>query len=120
MVRCGFRSAMPSSAERPCYPSLIPSEAAALANALPVISGMPAAGCTLWPPNDKLVQVATVTATTSHSGVAPGSFKVTGTSNEPPDPNTDIVITSNGSGGFNVQLRASRLGTGTGRIYTLT
>jgi hypothetical protein len=55
------------------------------------------------------------------SGVASGSFNVTGTSNEPSDPaNADIVITPNGSGGFVVQLRADRLGTGVGRVYRLT
>jgi hypothetical protein len=88
----------------------------------PTISGMPAAGCSLWPPNGKLVQVATVTATDILSGVAPGSFNVTGTSNEPSsDPTSpEIVITSNGSGGFVVQLQADRLGTGSGRGYTLT
>ena len=53
-----------------------------------------------------LVQVANVTAADALSGLAPGSFKVTGTSNEPsPDPNVaEIVITPNGSGGFVVQL----------------
>jgi hypothetical protein len=82
---------------------------------------MPVAGCTLWPPNHKLVTVATVTAADLLSGLAPGSFKVTGTSNEPIDPNDPaILITPNGSGGFVVQLQADRLGTGTGRIYTLT
>jgi hypothetical protein len=87
----------------------------------PVISGMPAAGCTLWPPNHKLVQVATVTAADALSGLAPGSFLVAGKSNEPSDPkDPDIVITPTGSGGFSVQLQADRLGTGTGRIYTLT
>jgi YVTN family beta-propeller protein len=87
----------------------------------PVISGMPAAGCSLWPPNHKLVQVAIVTAADALSGLAPGTFKVTGKSNEPIDP-TDpaIVVTPNGSGGFIVQLQVDRLGTGTGRIYTLT
>jgi hypothetical protein len=86
----------------------------------PVIAGMPTT-CTLWPPNHKMVQVATVTATDALSGVAPGSFSVTGTSNEPFDPSDpDIVIQPNGSGSFMVQLRADRLGTGTGRIYTLT
>jgi hypothetical protein len=86
----------------------------------PVISGLPGPGCTLWPPDGKLVQVATVTTTDALSGVAPGSFKVTGTSNEPSDPaNPDIVITANGSGNSVIQLRADRLGNGTGRIYSL-
>jgi hypothetical protein len=49
----------------------------------PVISGMPATGCSLWPPNHKLVQVATVTAADAMSGLASGSFNVTGTSSEP-------------------------------------
>jgi len=90
----------------------------------PVISGMPAAGCILWPPDQKLVQVAIVTASDALSGLAPGSFKVTGTSNEPIAPNDpnapDIVITPNSTGGFVVQLRADRLGNANDRIYTLT
>jgi hypothetical protein len=86
----------------------------------PVISGMPASGCTLWPPNHKLVGVATVTAADALSGLTPGSFQVTGSSNEPSDPNNpDVVITPNGSGGYDVQLRAERLGSGSGRVYTL-
>jgi hypothetical protein len=87
----------------------------------PVISGMPAPGCSLWPPNHKLVQVATVTAADALSGLVPGSLKVTGASNEPSsDPNhPEIVITPNGSGGFTVQLQADRLGSGNGRTYTL-
>jgi hypothetical protein len=68
------------------------------------------------------VQVATVTATDVLSGLAPGSLKVTGASNEPSSDLEDpeIVITPNGSGGFTVQLQADRLGSGRGRIYTLT
>ncbi len=86
----------------------------------PTISGLPAAGaCTLWPPNHKLVQVATVTASAGPSGLA--AFVVTATSNEPAnglgDGNTapDTVII-----GGTIQLRAERSGTGTGRVYTLT
>jgi len=88
----------------------------------PVISGMPTAGCSLWPPNHKLVQVAVVTAADGLSGLAPGSFQVMGTSNEPnsDSKNPQIVITPNGSGGFVIQLEADRLGTGSGRVYTLT
>jgi hypothetical protein len=86
----------------------------------PVVSGMPASGCTLWPPNNQMVQVATITAADALSGLAPGSFQLTGSSNEPSGPSKpDLVITPNGSGGYAVQLRAARLGSGTGRIYTL-
>ncbi len=82
----------------------------------PVITGMPAPGCRLWPPNDKLVEVAKVSASDAGTGVA--YFTVTGTSNEPPGKDPDIVITSVGST-YVVQLRAKRLGQGTDRIYTL-
>jgi hypothetical protein len=89
---------------------------------VPVISGMPAAGCSIWPPNQKLVQVATVTAADALTGLVPGSFKVTGTSSEPAsDPeNPDIVITPDKNGGMVVQLRADRLADGNGRVYKLT
>ena len=84
----------------------------------PVISGMPAA-CTLWPPNNKMVQVATVTAMDALSGLA--SFKVTGTSSEPSDQNNpDIAITPNGPGAYIVLLRAARDGNGSGRVYTIS
>ena len=85
----------------------------------PVINGLPGDGCTLWPPNHKLQQVATVTATDAVSGVA--SLVVTGTSTEPAVPGeSDIAVTPDGSGGQVVALRAERLGTGPGRFYTLT
>jgi len=87
----------------------------------PLISGMPIPSCTLWPPNHKLIRVATVAATDALSGITPGTFTVTGTSNEPIDPSDPaIVITPNGSGGLVVQLQADRLGTGNGRVYTLS
>jgi hypothetical protein len=81
---------------------------------------MPTPGCSLWPLNDKLVPVAEVKARDALSSLAPGSFKVTGVSNESSDTSEpDIVITADGSGGFLVQLRADRLGTGNGRVYTI-
>lgn len=84
----------------------------------PVISGLPGAGCSLFPPNDKLVDVGTVSAADALSGVA--SIAVTGTSNEPPDAEPDIVISGSNLGPFDVQLRAKRLGSGNGRVYTIT
>src|SRR5262249_28666661 len=85
----------------------------------PSIAGLPTA-CSLWPPNQKIVTVATITAGDALSGLLAGSLQVGGTSNEPTDPlNPDIAITPK-SGGFTVQLRADRLGEGNGRIYTLT
>jgi hypothetical protein len=77
------------------------------------------ANCTLWPPDKKFIPVATISAADVLSGLA--SFTVTGTSNELQDPSApDIIITGTGQGPHTVQLRADRLGTGTGRVYTLT
>jgi hypothetical protein len=87
----------------------------------PVISGLPASGCTLWPPDDQMHQVGVVSAVDALSGVAPGSLQVAVTSSEPSDPgNPDALVTSDGSGGFVVALRAERLGSGPGRLYTIT
>ena len=85
---------------------------------LPVITGMPAVGCTLSPPKHQMVQVATVVASDSVSGIA--SFSVTATSSEPDsglgggDVPGDIVIN-----GGSVHLRAEREPTGKGRTYTV-
>jgi hypothetical protein len=84
----------------------------------PVIYGMPAPGCTLSPPKHQLVQVASVTASDSLSGVA--SLTVAASSNEPDsgtgggDVSGDIVINSG-----TVLLRAERTPSGSGRIYTI-
>jgi hypothetical protein len=84
----------------------------------PALSGLSAAGCTLWPPDRKFVTVATISAADSLSGLA--ALNVTGTSSEPMDPNDpDIVITGTGLQPRMVQLRADRLGTGRGRVYTI-
>jgi hypothetical protein len=81
----------------------------------PTLVGMPGPGCTLWPPDRRLVQVASISAGASPSGLVPGSFTVTATSNEPATGSPDVVVT-----GGAVQLRAERAGSGSGRIYTIT
>lgn len=84
----------------------------------PDIAGMPVFGCTLPSPRHQLVQVASVTATDSLSGLA--SLNVTATSNEADsktgggDVPGDIVIN-----GGDVFLRAERSPSGKGRIYTV-
>ena len=85
----------------------------------PAINGLPGGSCVLWPPNNKKRQVAVVSAQDPVSGVA--NLHVTATSNEPMDPNDpDAVVQADGLGGFVVELRAARLGAGSGRVYTLT
>src|SRR5206468_1893347 len=85
---------------------------------LPVINGMPTA-CVIWPPNQKLVTVATVAATDALSGLT--SFNVAVTSNEPLDPKKPgIVITGVGLQPRTVQLPADRLGRDSDRIYSIT
>jgi virginiamycin B lyase len=83
----------------------------------PAISGMPGPDCSIWPPSHKMVQVAAVTAGDALSGIAGGSFKVTGSSNEPPSgPQISIVQSA---GAYAVALLAERSSDGTGRVYTL-
>jgi hypothetical protein len=77
----------------------------------PVIAGLPTR-CQLTPAKHQLVQVATVTATDSLSGVS--TLTVTATSNQPDAPG-DIVIN-----GGTVFLRAEHDPSGEDRIYTIT
>ena len=84
----------------------------------PAVAGMPTAGCTLSPPKHQLVQVATITASDSLSGIE--NLIVTATSSEPDsgvgggDVPGDIVIN-----GGSVKLRAERAPSGKGRTYTI-
>lgn len=80
---------------------------------------------TLWPPNHKLVTVATGIGATDACDAAP-SVVVTVASNEPEndlgdgDTDADWVVTANDDGTFDVAVRAERSGLGTDRVYTIT
>jgi hypothetical protein len=75
---------------------------------------MPAAGCTLWPPDHELVQVANVVASDALSQVAPGSLSIAVACNGGPCAAGDVVV----SGGA-VQLRAERAGNEPSRVYSI-
>jgi hypothetical protein len=84
----------------------------------PLIAGMPV-DCALWPPNHKMVAVATVSASDSLSGMA--AFDVTASSNEPAAPKEpDIVMTGSDLDPRSIELRAERSGRGGGRVYSIT
>ena len=73
----------------------------------------------LWPPNNKLVSISTeVTVTDDGSGPA-GFTLVSVTSNEG-DAGTESSGWTAGTPDTSGFLQASRLGSGTGRVYTLT
>ena len=79
----------------------------------PSLTGLPVVPCTLWPPNNSLVQVASISATDAGSGVAPTTLRIGGSSDEG-TANADIVIT-----GGQVALRAKRSGARDGRTYRI-
>ena len=85
-----------------------------------MLTGLPLSNCSLWPPDHRLVQIASISATDSQSGLV-GTPTITVVSNEPDsgtsaeDVPGDIVI-----GGGTVKVRAERMGSGTARVYTIT
>jgi len=74
----------------------------------------------LWPPNNKLVPInVSVNVADTLSGRA-GFTLVSGTSNEPDGGQGDIQGFVTGTASTTGQLRAQRLGSGAGRVYTFT
>ena len=77
----------------------------------PTISGLPGQPCAIWPPNERMVQVADVVGHDDFSGVAAVDVDVT--VDEPAIGDVEIV------GGV-VRVRAVREDEGDGRVYTIT
>ncbi len=85
----------------------------------PVVGGLPAPGCRLWPPNHKLVKVATVSAADGLSGLS-GAIAVSVTSSEPVGRKPDWVVHLLDDGHAAVFLRAEHRCRRTGRVYKMT
>ncbi|MNH96334.1 hypothetical protein D3C73_490010 [compost metagenome] len=73
----------------------------------------------IWPPNHKMVTVqAAVYASDAGSGVA--SVVLTSITSNEPDSGQGDIEANIGTAATSFQVRAERLGNGTGRIYTIT
>ena len=81
----------------------------------PVLSGLPVPGCSIWPPNEQMVQIANVASNDTLSGT--DSLVVTGSVNSPANGNEvpDIVIN-----GGTVTVRARPPKEGNPIVYTVT
>ena len=84
----------------------------------PTIAGLPA-GCTVWPPNRKFVQVAIGSASDGLSGLS--SFNTDVVSSEPSLPGeVDSTTVGTGLERRVISVRADRMAQGTGRIYVIS
>src|SRR5262245_4485800 len=87
----------------------------------PIVAGMPGPNCVLWPPNGAWHHVATVSAVDGLSGIATDSLRVAVDISDGTDPeNGDDVRIVSGASVRDVWLRATRLGKGDGRRYSIT
>jgi hypothetical protein len=81
----------------------------------PVLTGVAANPSVLWPPNG---QLAGITVSYEAQSACPVTNALTVSSSEPPDPGQQPEW--NVLDAHHVQLRADRLGAGSGRTYTIT
>lgn len=81
----------------------------------PTITDVTAAPSVLWPPNGKMTNVAVNYNAAGQCGTTACSLSIA--SNEPvTGPGPDMTVVD----AHDVELRAARLGNGTGRVYTIT
>jgi hypothetical protein len=82
----------------------------------PAINGLVVNPAVLWPPNHKMVPVNLAVSATDNCAATPTCRIISVGSNEPVSPSGDWEF----AGDLKVNLRAERLGSGSGRTYTLT
>jgi endo-1,4-beta-xylanase len=108
-------SAASTTADPNSVPNNTASASVTVSNPAPVLTNLSVSQPVLNVPNHKMVQVAVNYDVADNCGTVSTSLAVT--SNEPPDEfESDWEIVD----AHTVRLRAERLGTGSGRIYTLT
>jgi hypothetical protein len=79
----------------------------------PAITSVAASPDTIWPPDHKMVPVSIAVSASDLTGTA--TCSINGVSSNEPDPGSWSV-----SGPLALQLKASRNGNGSGRVYTIT
>jgi len=88
----------------------------------PVVKNVGATPNVLWPPNNKMIPVVVTASATDNCDTAPRCSITTVSSDEPVNGRGKSKKTPdwNITDELRVKLRAERLGTGAGRIYTIT
>ena len=87
----------------------------------PIITGVTPGQTQLWPPNGKLVPITVEVAATDACDSSPTCEIVDVSSNEPTTGGTDTTSPDwEITGPLSVNLRAERLDSGLGRVYTIT
>lgn len=79
--------------------------------------GAIAGACNLWPPNNKMVGVGTVSASDAQSTIT--RFDVLVSSTDPTASPADWTVSGSGTGPRSIALRATRPGNGSGRTYQI-
>lgn len=80
-------------------------------------SGLIAGNCSIWPPNSEMIKVGTISASDADSGLA--SLNVTVSTMDSTGTSGDYSAVQNPDGSWAVNLRATRGGSGTGRVYQI-